>query len=131
MENDGEIHYSDAIILGLQFPEFKKFYLNWISEIEYLGVKAHYDPNVNFSIPKDVLDDTMNDIFDSDMSDYHVHLESSAKMGGADPLAYEGGKWQAGMYKFLGHYIWKEPEGSEYDISLAMKVQRLLAIIII
>lgn len=121
---DASLSLEQVIIIALQKSDFKEIIVNFMdfSELNYHVLKVHFDMNVHYSFPEDIVNDLMYYFNDFNIKEHGKFIESSAIMHGADKAAYPpDGSWSADLYEFLGHYMWIEPEGEEYGFFSSLK----------
>ncbi len=114
---DGSLSINEVIISSLKNPKFKDIFMEFLDQDEllYHVLIAHYDPNVNYSFPDQIIYDIMTWFENFNIREHGEYIDSSAEMVGADPAAYPpDGSWTADLYEFMGHYMWVEPEGEKY-----------------
>jgi hypothetical protein len=114
---DGNLSVDEVVISSLKNAKYKDLIIEFLdqNELLYYVLIAHYDPNVNYSFPDQIIDDIMTWFENFNIREHGEYIDSSAEMGGADPAAYPpNGRWTADLYEFMGHYMWVEPEGGEY-----------------
>jgi hypothetical protein len=114
---DGNLSVDEVVISSLKNAKYKDLIIEFLdqNELLYYVLIAHYDPNVNYSFPDQIIDDIMTWFENFNIREHGEYIDSSAEMGGADPAAYPpDGRWTADLYEFMGHYMWLEPEGEKY-----------------
>ncbi len=114
----------EVIIRSLDKPKFKDLIIEMLdsNELYYYVLQVHYNPNINFEFPKNIIDEIISFIDEIALKDHYEYIDSSETMRGADPAAYPpDGTWCATLYEFFDHYIWVEPEGQEYGFFSDLK----------
>lgn len=113
-EEDRLYSFHEVIISALNNPKHQRTILELLGgeELYFHVLKCHFDPEVNYLFPKDLVDGIMEIFYEVDYGKYEEYIDSSEIMSGADPAAYPpDGTWSADLLEFLDHYIWVEPEG--------------------
>lgn len=113
---------ADAIAHKPRYQEDIQEFLA-ISEGEYRELRKHFNPKDNFTVPEQEINELMAAAYDNfNIRKQGDYIDDSATQYSSDIYAYPpDGAWTATLYKFLGYYMWLEPEGEENGFFRTLK----------